>query len=91
MGIAEVRASCGRYYLCVAGIAVAMQGDQCRAELPESCFDPIPERELAQASIGSKPASELPIRVVRFFRGDQWTEKMLRYAADQINSQEKRR
>lgn len=82
---AEVNLSCGRYYLSVAGIVVVMEGDKCRAELPEKVSPPIPEDELENASIGGKPAKDLPIDVVRFFRGDNWTEKMLRYAARTIN------
>jgi hypothetical protein len=86
--IAEVRLSCGRCYLSVAGIAVAMEGDRCRdGTLPESIMPEIPEHELANASIGGKPAAELPTEMVRFFRGDNWTSKMLRYVAARINQQ----
>ncbi len=84
--IAEVRSSCGRHYLSVAGIVVAMEGDKCRdGGLLEEAYAAIPPEELAQASIGGKPASELPIDVVRFFRGDHWSEALLQAAADQIN------
>jgi hypothetical protein len=83
--IAEVDCSCGRYYLSVAGVAVAMQGDKCRANLPEEVCPPIPPEELAEATIGGKPAAEMPLSVVRFFRGDYWTKEMLEYVADKIN------
>lgn len=86
MALAEVRFSCGRHYLSVAGYAIAMEGDRCReGDLPEEVFDPIPEEELASATIGGKPASEIPIEVVRFFRGDNWNERMLAYVAEKIN------
>lgn len=84
--IADVVLSCGRWHLRVAGFYLATEGDKCRdGNLPEHVFDPIPPEELAQASIGGKPAGELPIDVVRFFWGDNWNEKMLRYVADGIN------
>lgn len=86
MALAEVRFSCGRHYLSVAGFAVAMEGDRCRdRKIPEEYWEPIPPEELAHASIGGKPASEIPIEVVRFFRGDNWNERMLRYVAERIN------
>lgn len=85
--IAKVSASCGRLYLEVAGICVAMEGDPCRAELPETCRPPIPEEELAQISIGGMPASELPIGIVRFFRRSNWDEGMLQYVANKINAE----
>ena len=85
--IAEVRCTCGRNVLFVAGFALAMEGDACRdGSLPESVLPPIPERELASATIGGKPAKELPIEAIRFFRGDGWTGEMLRYVADKINA-----
>jgi hypothetical protein len=84
--LAEVRCSCGRYFLSVAGIAVAMEGDSCReANVPEDLWGEIPTAELAQATIGSRPAAELPTDVVRFFRGGRWNEDMLRWAAETIN------
>lgn len=84
--IAEVRCCCGRLVLFVAGIAVAMQGDKCRdSTIPEELLDPIPQHELETAMIGDKRASELPIHVVRFFRGDSWNEAMLEYVAKTIN------
>ena len=83
--IADVKCSCGRFYLEVAGIAVAMQGDNCRASLPEECLDPIPSEELEAASIGGKPAKDLPIEHVRFFRGERWTKESLEYVAGVIN------
>ncbi len=83
--IAAVKLSCGRTYLEVAGIAIAMQGDTCRATLPEECLDQIPESELQRASIGDESAKDLPVEVVRFFRGDRWTIQMLEYVANKIN------
>ena len=84
--IAEVNFSCGRNFLEVAGITLAVEGDACRDSLPEECLEPIPTEELAQASIGGKPASDMPIDMVRFFRGEQWTKRMLEYVADEINN-----
>lgn len=83
--LAEVKFSCGRHYLSVAGIAVALEGDRCRGKLPEEVLPPIPPEELEHATIGGKPAKDMPVDLVRFFRGDNWTEKMLRYTADRIN------
>jgi len=84
--IAEVLFSCGRHYLSVAGIAVAMEGDKCRdGNFPEDVYDPIPEEELRTATIGGKPVKDMPMKVVRFFRGDRWNVPMLNYAADKIN------
>jgi hypothetical protein len=84
--LAAVRTYAGRYYLSVAGIVLAMQGDKCRdSDFPEHVFDPIPAEELARASVGGTPATELPIEVVRFFRGDVWNQKMLEFAANKIN------
>lgn len=86
---AGVGFSTGRHYLKIAGIILAMEGDPCRdGELPEDVYDPIPEEELAGASIGGRQASELPMKVIRFFRGDRWTQKMLEYVAATINGQE---
>ena len=87
--LAEVLFTCGRHYLNVAGIAVAMEGDPCREMLPEECLEPISKEELENATIGGTPARDLPIGTVRFFRGDKWTKKMLEYAADQINKKGK--
>lgn len=85
--IAEVRCTCGRMVLFVAGIALAMEGDKCRdGSLPESVLEPIPEEELARATIGGKPVKDMPIEVVRFFRGDYWTGPMLEYVAGRINA-----
>lgn len=87
MKIADVKCSCGRQVLFVAGFAVAMEGDMCRdGSLPESVLPAIPDDELATASIGGKPAKDMPIRMVRFFRGDRWTGEMLRHVADRINA-----
>lgn len=84
--LAQVGFSCGRYYLSVAGIVVAMEGDLFRGELPEDVLEPIPADELARATIGGVPASDLSIVLVRSFRGERWTQKMLRYVAQQINT-----
>ena len=46
---------------------------------------PIPEEELAVVTIGDKPAKDLPISIVRWFRGDCWTKTMLEYVANEIN------
>ncbi len=89
MALARVGLSCGRYYLSVAGIVVAMECDPCRdATIPEEVRKPIPEGELATAMIGDRPAAELPVEVVRFFRGDRWTYGTLHWVADRINEVE---
>src|SRR5437868_2791622 len=81
--LAHVGLSTGRHYLTIAGVIVAMEGDPCRdANLPESILPPIPAAELEQATIGGKPAKDLPINVVRFFRGDRWTPAMLEWVAE---------
>lgn len=86
--IAEVNFSCGKSHLDVAGITVAMQGDACRdSSLPESVLPKIPEKEMASAFIWGKPAKDLPIKVVRFYRGDCWTTEMLEYVANKINQE----
>ncbi|MGD0900958.1 MAG: hypothetical protein ABR915_24255 [Thermoguttaceae bacterium] len=86
--LADVRFCCGRYVLFVAGIAVAMEGDKCRdGNLPERVLAPIPEEELAAASIEGKPAKDLPIGLVRFFRGDCWNRAMLEWVAERINAE----
>ncbi len=85
--IAKVLFSCGRHYLSVAGVALAMEGDKCRdGDLPEEVYEPIPEEELNRATIGGKPIRDMPMDVVRFFRGDCWTKKMLEYVAVRINA-----
>lgn len=88
--VAEVRCCSGRYVLFVNDLALVMQGDKCRCgDLPEEVYDPIPEEELKSAHIGGTPIKDLPIKTVRFFRGDFygliWNVKMLRYVADEIN------
>ena len=84
--LADVRLCCGRHCLFVAGIVVAMEGDKCRSnDLPEEVLPPIPEEELANAWIGDKRAKDLPIDIVRLFRGDHWTPAMLEYVAKKIN------
>jgi hypothetical protein len=85
--IAQVNLSCGRLHLSVGGIVVAMEGDKCRdGSFPEEVLPPIPAEELKHATIGEKRAKNLPIEIVRFFRGDNWTGDMLRYAAGKINA-----
>jgi hypothetical protein len=85
--IAEVRCTCGRNVLFVGGFALAMEGDKCRdGRIPEEVREPIPEPELAAASIGGVPAKDLPPDMVRFFRGDCWTTPMLEYVAERINA-----
>jgi hypothetical protein len=84
--LAEVRLSCGRQHLFVAGIVLATEGDRCRdGSLPEEVLPPIPPEELGHATIGDKPARDLPVEVVRWFRGDCWTPQMLEYVASKIN------
>lgn len=83
--IAEMYSSCGRYVLAVAGIVVAMEGDPCRHNLPEGIAAPIPKEELEVASIEGTPAKEIPLEIVRFFRGESWSKESLEWAADQIN------
>jgi hypothetical protein len=86
MDIAEVGLSTGRQYLKVAGIVIAVEGDPCRdSDLPEEVLPPIPPAELEHASIGGKPIKDLPMNLVRFFRGDNWTPEMLEYVAQRIN------
>lgn len=88
MVLAEVRLGSGRFYLSVAGVVVAMEGDPCRdSELPEEVLPPIPIEELEHATIGGKSIIDIPINVVRFFRRDKWTSKMLEYVADKINTE----
>ncbi len=91
MPLAEVNLSCGRYNLTVAGIVLAMEGDKCRdGDMPNEVYDPIPEEELATATIGGKPVNDMPEELVRFFRGSHWNLLMLRYAADKINEATKK-
>jgi hypothetical protein len=79
--IAEVVLCMGRFHLRVAGFYLAMEGDLCRdGNIPEGVLPPIPEEELATATIGGQPTD-----VVRFFRGDRWNEAMLQHVADEIN------
>ncbi len=83
---AEVVLLMGRHRLMVAGFYLASEGEPCRdGNLPESVMPPIPDEELAAAMVGDKRAADLPVRVVRFFRGDNWTPEMMRYVADKIN------
>ena len=84
--LAYVACCCGRDVLYVAGVAVAMEGDKCRdPSIPYSLCAPIPDEELAAASIGGIPAKDLPIDIVRMFRGERWTPAMLEYVANKIN------
>jgi hypothetical protein len=72
--LAEVVFSCGRAFLMVAGIAVAMELDVCRdGDFPDECFvrDPDIERILG------------PIEGPQ--RRNVWNRKMLDYAAAKIN------
>jgi len=84
--IAEVCFSMGRSYLKVGGVIVAVEGDKCREILPVEAADPIPEEELAQATIGGKPAKDMPPHLIQFFRGECWREKSLEWAAKRINA-----
>ena len=86
MKLAEVKFSTGRFYLNVAGITVAIEGDKCRGLLPEFVSEPIPEDELENATIGDKKAKDLPLHVVRWFRGDRWRKESLEWAASRINA-----
>lgn len=84
--IAEVVYSMGRCHLMVAGFVLATEGDKCRdGSLPEEVLPPIPQEELEHATIGDKRAKDLPIKMVRWFRGDCWNEEMIRYVAEKIN------
>ena len=84
--IAKVRLTCGRLVLFVADIAIAMEGDKCRHGLPNGIAEPIPSEELEGASIGGKPCKDLPIELVRFFRGEVWRCESLQWAAERINA-----
>ena len=84
--LAEVGFSTGRHYLKVGGIIIAMEGDTCRGTLPEEACEPIPEDELEFAMIGDKRAKDLPLDVVRFFRGNRWNKKSLTWVAERINN-----
>lgn len=84
--IAEVRFSCGRHYLSVAGICVAVECDPCReSNLPLDVLPPIPEIEMEHGTIGGKPIKELPLELVHSIRGNAWDEKMLKYVCEKIN------
>ena len=86
--LASVKLSCGRVYLEIAGIIVAVQGDKCRSssQFPDEVLPIIPTEELENATVGDKSAKDIPLDVVRFFRGECWTDKMLEYAAKRINN-----
>jgi hypothetical protein len=84
--IAEVLLSCGRYYLSVAGISLAIEGETCReGNLPDQLYDTVPEEEFANATIGGRPIRNLNPAMVRVFRGSLWNKEMLEYVADRIN------
>jgi hypothetical protein len=84
--LAIVRCCTGRWCLFVAGIVLAVEGDKCRdGNLPESVLPPIPPEELEHAAIGGEPAKDMPVEMVRWFRGDCWNEAMLEYVAGKIN------
>lgn len=85
MALAEVKCSCGRFVLEVAGVVVAMQGDPCRQMLPPEITEPIPEWELECGTIGGKSIKDMPRDVVQFFRGENWREESLKWAAKVIN------
>ena len=85
--IAEVILSMGRHHLKVGGVVLATEGDKCRdSGLPEDVLDPIPADEMESASIGGKPIKDLPIDIVRFFRGENWTPRMMEWVAAKINA-----
>jgi hypothetical protein len=87
MPLAEVFLSMGRHHLRVAGFVLGTEGDKCRdGSIPEEVLPPIPPEELEHATIGGKPAKDMPVDVVRFFRGNLWTPEMLRYVAERINA-----
>lgn len=83
--LAEVGFSTGRYFLSVGGVIVAMEGDKCRENLPEEACEPIPPEELENATIGDQRAKDMPMHIVRFFRGDRWNKKNLDWVAKRIN------
>lgn len=85
--IAEVGFSCGRSYLKVAGVIVAVEGDRCRdcGNIPEEFKDPIPDH-VYEGTIGGKPITrDMDPDLIRFFVGENWSEKMLCYLANRIN------
>lgn len=85
--LAEARCCCGRITLFVAGIALAMEGDNCReGGLPDHLYNEIPDHEMATATIGGEPIRDMLTQLVRFFRGDVWNGEMLRFVADKINA-----
>lgn len=89
--LAEVRLSCGRFYLSVAGVALAMEGDKCReGDLPDAVYDPIPDEEIERATIGGQSIKEMDPRIVRVFRGERWNRAMLDYVAEKINTEAER-
>jgi len=74
MDIARIGLSCGRLYLEVSSIIVAMEGDVCRdSTIPEKYRTPV-------IKIDGKP-----IELVRYFGGSAWNEEMLEYVRDKIN------
>jgi hypothetical protein len=88
MMFAEIVFSMGRCHLKIGGFYLATEGDKCRdGNLPEELFSPIPQEEIDRATIGGKPAGDISIEIVRWFRGDNWNEHMMRYVAEQINKQ----
>jgi hypothetical protein len=85
---AEVVLAMGRQHLKVGGFYLATEGHKCvDGNLPENVLPPIPPEELEHARIGDKMAKDLPIEIVRWFRGDCWTPRMLEYVAAKINDQ----
>lgn len=85
MPLAEVTCCCGRLVLYVGGVAVAMEGDPCRQQLPVDVMELIPKEELETATIGGKPCKDMPLEVIQFFRGENWSGKSLEWAAAKIN------
>jgi hypothetical protein len=86
MPLADVRCCCGRDCLFVADIALAMEGDKCRtSSIPAELLPPIPEEELATATIGGKSIRGMDRKMIGFFRGDLWDRKMMQWVADKIN------
>ena len=85
--IAEARFGCGRSYLSVADVVLAMEGDKCRdGDMPNEVYDPIPAHEYETATIGGESINGMDECLIRVFRGSTWTPKMLKFVADKINA-----
>lgn len=85
--LARVGLACGRQYLEIAGIVVAMEGDKCRHDLPDEIAEPIPISILERSVIGGKSCIELPLSLVRSIRGENWRPESLEWAAEKINKE----